>query len=333
AHISVILETLDSAPAGLSIPELEKQVNLRHSQIEKTLKFLSVEDPSPVTKQGSKWFTTAVAYKVDQERLDHLTTLRHAEQQDMLSYMKTNVCLMQYLAGKLDDPFAQPCGKCANCSGAPFLPATIRPELANEAALFLKRSHQLIRPRRQWPSGNPFPLYDFRGRISADLQAAEGRALSIWGDAGWGESVKRGKYKDARFADELVEGCAEMIQRWAPNPAPRWITCVPSLRHPGLVPDFARRLGYRMGMDFRPCLRKIHENPPQKKMENSFQQAHNLDGVFEIDQALLLEKPVLLIDDMTDSGWTFTVIAALLRKAGCSCVYPLALAVTSPRLD
>ncbi|MDD5205472.1 MAG: RecQ family ATP-dependent DNA helicase, partial [Desulfobacterales bacterium] len=59
AHISVILETLDSAPAGLSIPELEKQVNLRHSQIEKTLKFLSGEDPSPATKQGSEWFTTA----------------------------------------------------------------------------------------------------------------------------------------------------------------------------------------------------------------------------------------------------------------------------------
>ena len=333
AHVSNILKTLDSATAGLSIPELEKQVNLRHGQIEKTLKFLSVEDPSPVTKEGSKWFTTAVAYSVDQERLDRLTAIRYAEQQDMLSYMQATDCLMQYLVGKLDDPFARACEKCANCAGAPLLPVTIRPELAKEAALFLKRSHQPIQPRRQWPSGNAFPVYGFRGRIGADLQAAEGRALSIWGDAGWGELVRRGKYKEGRFADELIKGCAEMIQRWAPDPAPQWITCVPSLRHPDLVPDFARRLGNRMGMDFRPCVRKVHENLPQKEMENSFQQAHNLDGVFEIDRALLVNKPVLLIDDMTDSGWTFTVITALLRQGGCSCVYPLALALTSPRIN
>lgn len=329
AHISEILGTLDSAPAGLSLPEMEKQVNLKHTQIEKTLKFLSVEDPSPVTKEGSKWFTTAVAYSVDQGRLDHITALRHAEQHDMLSYMQTDECLMQYLASKLDDPSAQACGKCANCTGAPLLPVTIRPEMAKEAALFLKRSHHPIQPRRQWPAGNAFPVYGFRGRIGADLQASEGRILSIYGDGGWGELVKKGKYKEGRFADELVEGCAEMIQRWTPDPAPQWITCVPSLRHPDLVPDFARRLGNRMGLDFQPCLRKVHENPPQKKMENSFQQAHNLDGVFEVDQALLVKKPVLLIDDMTDSGWTFTVIAALLRQQGCSCVYPLALAVAA----
>jgi hypothetical protein len=90
--------------------------------------------------------------------------------------------LKQNLVGNLDDPFGRACEKCANCAGAPLLPVTIRPELAKEAALFLKRSHQPIQPRRQWPSGNAFPVYGFRGRIGADLQAAEGRALSIWGD-------------------------------------------------------------------------------------------------------------------------------------------------------
>jgi ATP-dependent DNA helicase RecQ len=68
-------------------------------------------------------------------------------------------------------------------------------------------------------------------------------------------------------------------------------------------------------------------------MENSFQQAHNLDGVFEIDQNQVRNEPVLLLDDMTDSGWTFTVVAALLRRAGCPCVYPSALAVVSVRMN
>jgi ATP-dependent DNA helicase RecQ len=39
--------------------------------------------------------------------------------------------------------------------------------------------------------------------------------------------------------------------------------------------------------------------------------------------------PVLLVDDIVDSGWTLTVIAALLQQAGSSVVYPVALASSS----
>jgi len=37
-------------------------------------------------------------------------------------------------------------------------------------------------------------------------------------------------------------------------------------------------------------------------------------------------EPVLLVDDVTDSGWTLAVIATLLRRAGSGPVFPLALA-------
>lgn len=36
--------------------------------------------------------------------------------------------------------------------------------------------------------------------------------------------------------------------------------------------------------------------------------------------------PVLLVDDIVDSGWTFAVAAWLLRKRGSGEVWPLALA-------
>jgi len=39
--------------------------------------------------------------------------------------------------------------------------------------------------------------------------------------------------------------------------------------------------------------------------------------------------PVLLVDDVVDSGWTLTVVAALLRQAGSGPVWPVALATTS----
>jgi len=50
--------------------------------------------------------------------------------------------------------------------------------------------------------------------------------------------------------------------------------------------------------------------------------------VFEIDDEIP-HTPVLLVDDVIDSGWTVTVLAALLRQTGSEAVYPVALASTS----
>ncbi len=60
-----------------------------------------------------------------------------------------------------------------------------------------------------------------------------------------------------------------------------------------------------------------------------FHQCQNLDGVFVIQSDLNDMGPVLLVDDVVDSGWTFTVIAALLQDAGSGKVYPVALASTT----
>jgi ATP-dependent DNA helicase RecQ len=40
-----------------------------------------------------------------------------------------------------------------------------------------------------------------------------------------------------------------------------------------------------------------------------------------------LDGPVLLVDDLVDSGWTMTIAARELRLAGAPGVLPLALAV------
>jgi ATP-dependent DNA helicase RecQ len=52
----------------------------------------------------------------------------------------------------------------------------------------------------------------------------------------------------------LVAACAALVRDWNPGPAPAWVTCIPSLRHPGLVPDFARRLAERLGLPFHGIL-------------------------------------------------------------------------------
>lgn len=334
-HILEIFKALDESDNGLSVPEMQRVLNLRRSQIDKTIKFLTVESPSPITKIGTKWQVTATAasYRVNQAYVNAISDIRRAEQQQMRDYMEYSGCLMVFLQAALDDPSPAACGQCRNCNPDLLLDETYSDDLANRAGLFLRRSYQPLSPRRQWPASNMFTQSPLTGyRIPQEQQAQEGRALSLWRDAGWGQLVAHGKYQTNRFSDELVTACVEMLQAWSPDPAPKWVTCIPSLNHPELVPDFAARLAGALGLPFVSCIEKARANRQQKEMENSFQQVKNLDGVFTItDQCLNGE--CLLIDDMVDSGWTFTVASALLRQAGCFAVYPMALALNSPRMD
>ena len=158
--------------------------------------------------------------------------------------------------------------------------------------------------------------------------AAEGRALCKWGDAGFGDLVRDGK-SDRHFADRLVDAAVDLIQRWNPRPTREWVTCVPSHRHPARVPEFARRLAAQLGLPFIECVRKTRGTDLQKTRQNSSQQASNLENAFEVEGESVRPGPVLLVDDMVDSRWTFTVLAWKLLKAGAGPVFPFALADSS----
>ncbi|MBG6017159.1 RecQ family ATP-dependent DNA helicase [Proteus mirabilis] len=326
AHVNEILQVLEQSD-GLSIRNIEEQTNLRHGQIEKVLKLLSVENPAPVIKDGSRWVRTPVRYQMDHARITHLTDQRVQEWQEIQAYLNNAGCKMTFLRKALDDLDPTPCGKCSFCQGKPIINTPIDPALAHSASIFLKHAEMVLSPKKQ-VAANAFLTYDFRGNLPLHLHAQEGRVLSRWGDAGWGRTVADNKYA-GRFSDELVEAMAEMIQqRWQPDPAPQWVCCVPSLNHPELVPDFARRLATRLDLPFVDAVSKVKDNQPQKGQQNRFHQCRNLDGVFAVTQ-LYKGQPVLLVDDIVDSGWTLTVIAALLQQAGSGIVYPVALASSS----
>ena len=88
------------------------------------------------------------------------------------------------------------------------------------------------------------------------------------------------------------------------------------------------RLANRLALPFRVALRKTDSRPEQKTMANTTQQARNIDGSLAIVRPAVLAGSVLLIDDMVDSRWTFTVASWLLRANGSGQVFPLALAMT-----
>ena len=238
----------------------------------------------------------------------------------MQEYVRLHAGHMAFLIRALDGDPSQ-----VAASTLPDLPTAASQALAQDAVRFLRRTNFDIDPRKKWPDGG-MPKLAVRGRIEADLQARPGKALCNWGDAGFGDLVRSGKHHAGRFDDELVQACVELVRSWSPDPAPTWVTCIPSRRHPDLVPDFARRLATALVLPFHETLDKTDDRPPQKAMNNSTQQARSVDGSLAVRGGPIPDGPVLLIDDMVDSRWTFTLAAWLLRGRGSGPVFPLALA-------
>lgn len=312
-EVEQVLAALEADDDGLTQRQIEAKVNVSAGRIQKTLQLLSLESPAPIVRQGSSWQLTAVSLSdAFWERAERLTALRRDEQADMQKYAQLSSDHMAFLIRALDgDP------RGISPPPLPPLPASPSPELVTEAVAFLRRSSLPVEPRRQWPT---------RERIDPEHQAQPGRVLCVWNDAGWGELVSRGKLRDGRFSNELVDACAALLREWRPDPPPTWVAAIPSLRHPHLVPDIARRLADALDLPFSDVLKKTGSRPEQKTMENSDRQARNVLGSLGVAKEAILAGPVLLVDDVVDSRWTFTVAAWELRRRGCGPVLPLALA-------
>ena len=321
--VQAILDVLEESD-GLSVRDLEQSLNLRNRVFKQALKFLAVQNPSPIVKDGSRWFRTPVDWQMDHAHIARLTRQREVEWQELQDYIDHPGCLMEFLARRLDDPEPEACGRCAGCLGGPMIGEEVQHQTGVRAAQFLRHSEFTLDPKKQ-VAKDAFEVHEWRGNIPLDYQAEPGRVLARWGDAGWGQVVAKDKTA-GHFRDELVEACAEMVlERWQPAPFPQLVTCIPSHRHPELVPGFAARLAQRLGLPFQQLIAKVRDNEPQKFQQNRFHQCRNLDGAFEASGDVPA-VPLLLVDDVYDSGWTLTVGARLLRERGSGPVFPLALA-------
>lgn len=238
----------------------------------------------------------------------------------MAGYVTTSGCLMAFLRAQLDDPDPADCGRCANCTGRQW-DFDLDPAAVAEAAAYLRSATLAVDPRKQWLAAVPGLPFT----IPVGLRLEEGRSLSVYGDGGWGSVVRSCRRSGQAIPDELVDAAIRRVAAWAPEPAPTWVTCVPSSRAPELAGGMARRLASGLGLSFIDAVTRTRPSPPQAEMANSAQQVRNVYGAFAVDSPVPA-GPVLLVDDIHDSRWTLTVVGAGLREAGSGPVHPFTLA-------
>ncbi|MGH9024100.1 MAG: ATP-dependent DNA helicase RecG, partial [Acidimicrobiia bacterium] len=314
-----VVRLLDERRGPVKVEEVLRQVNVGKARLEAMLKLLDVEG-AVERVSAAVYARTDQPWSYDEERVERVTAARRAEQATMTDYVATSGCLMAFLRAQLDDPDAAACGRCANCTGRQW-DVDLDPAAVADAGAYLRSSTLAIESRKQWMGAVPGLPFT----IPAELRVEEGRSLSLYGDGGWGSVVRSCRHRHQAPPDQLVDAAIRRVKGWGPEPAPTWVTYVPSIRAPEVVASLAQRLASGLGLPLVAAIARTRSSPPQTEMANSAQQLRNVHDAFTVE-GVIPTGPVLLVDDLHDSRWTLTVVGAALRKAGSGPVHPFTLA-------
>ena len=313
-----VLAVLVDRGAPMSVTEIESATGVRRGRVESLVKIAAVD--GAVERVSAGWQATGVLYTYDAEKWDGIRAAREVEEDLMRSYAGGRGCLMEFLQRALDDPDPGPCGRCSVCTGV--LPAQGRDidfDAVRAARVYLRGADVVIEPRKLWPKGiegGP------SGRIAGALA---GRAL-LYADAPeWNEAAREVAGPDGVLDDDVTDGLVAVLGRWRTQWAQRPVAVVPmpSRRHPGMVADLAQRIATVGKLPLVDALVAAGPPPPQDVASLPRVRAL-LDGLRLRDDVVLPGGgPVLLVDDAYRTGWTMTVAASLLRRAGAEDVLPL----------
>ena len=336
--VRATLAALEEAGRPLSSAALEARVDLSRARLEMMLKVLDAD--GAVRKVTGGWAATGEAWAYDADRYARVAAERTREQQAMLDYASTAQCRMEYLRQQLDDPEAEPCGRCDNCTGRPW-PAEVSAAGTAAAQARLLRPGLDVPPRRMWPTGMAQLGVDVSGKIPASLAAEPGRALGRLTGLGWGPRLRTlldrdgpgGAAPDGEVPGDLVKALVAVLAAWDWPQRPAGVVTLPSRTRPQLITSLGGRIAAigRLPLLGSLCYTGPGPGPRQFNSPQRLQAVWRelaLPGPVR-DAVAGAGGPVLVIDDQIDSGWTMTVAAKLLREAGAPAVLPLVLAVNA----
>ncbi|KAB1927658.1 DEAD/DEAH box helicase [Micromonospora sp. ALFpr18c] len=321
----------------LSTQALEPLVDLRRARLELMLKVLDVD--GAVRRVRGGWLATGEPWVYDEARLRRVAEARTVEQQAMREYASTPDCRMRYLRERLDDTGATDCGRCDRCADPLFSPDVSTAALA-AAQTFLGRPGVEIAPKKLWPTGLDAVGVPLKGRIVPAEQALPGRAVGRLSDLGWGGRLRDlvgPEAPDAPVPDDVAAAVVEVLKSWAhgDDPWPRRpvaVVAVGSRGRPRLVGSLAERIAAVGRLPLLGEVTPSGSGGAGGPRGNSAQRVRTLHDAFTVPADLAdalagLTGPVLLVDDLVDSGWTMAMVTRALRRAGAPDVLPLALAV------
>ncbi|BAW92872.1 exopolyphosphatase [Actinomyces sp. Chiba101] len=367
-RVHEVLDALEAADAPLGIGALETVTSLRRARLASMLKVLDVDGAVRRVRggwlaTGEPWVYDAERYaRVEAARRSEQEAMLAYER------LRAPECRMAFLRAALDDPEMPEgwrCGACDLCGGL-ALPQGPDAEQVGAARGSLARIGVEITARRQWPVGmERLGLGALRGRIPPERRAGTGIAVGRLDGLGVSAALRDlfSSDEDGLVPPGLRAPVLEAVDRLdalaraesgddataaggAGGGAPEGRTAaasaegsidavviIDSRRRPRLIRHLGGAVAHRLGAE-RLGIIATGGQPGRHDVNSATRLAAvarslSLDGWGPAALERLDGARIALVDDSTDSGWTVTVAADLLRGAGAAAVHPLVLAQES----
>lgn len=367
-RVHEVLDALEAADAPLGIGALETVTSLRRARLESMLKVLDVDGAVRRVRggwlaTGEPWVYDAERYaRVEAARRSEQEAMLAYER------LRAPECRMAFLRAALDDPEMPEgwrCGACDLCGGL-ALPQGPDAEQVGAARGSLARIGVEITARRQWPVGmERLGLGALRGRIPPERRAGTGIAVGRLDGLGVSAALRDlfSSDEDGLVPPGLRAPVLEAVDRLdalaraesgddataaggAGGGAPEGragaasaegsidaVVIIDSRRRPRLIRHLGGAVAHRLGAE-RLGIIATGGQPGRHDVNSATRLAAvarslSLDGWGPAALERLDGARIALVDDSTDSGWTVTVAADLLRGAGAAAVHPLVLAQES----
>ena len=245
----------------------------------------------------------------------------------MLDYVDTTDCRMEFLRASSTTRAAdgEPLRPVRQLHRRPVRRADVDDAAAADTRARLMRPGVELAPRKQWPTG--------LAKLGVDVERphhrrpAAGRVIGRLTDLGWGARLRRLLDEpDGEVPDDVVRAAVEVLAAWDWETRPTAVMALDSERRPQFV---ARR--HAQARRTWPASRSGHAastapTPPRDGCQLRIPGCRAERVMGGTRAAPPVDGPLLLVDDVTDTGWTLTMAARVLRQAGAPVVLPFAVA-------
>lgn len=293
--------------------QIMKVTNLKQTQV-RVIKADLIEQgiiKEVIYGRSKKYEYQFDAPELNTKAFEELRELKLKELQSMLEYVNLETSRMKFLCEYLGDAIPDKIENCDNTN--------LQKLISNPQPNTIKM------------------LTEFRETYYPELKVeskgsniVNGIAASYYGVSNVGAALSRSKYQNGGdFPDFLLKLTLKAFRKHYKQEPFDLIVYVPPTESGDLVKNFAEKLSRILKIPISHSLVKIGETQPQKVFENGYLKRDNVAGMFTFNNPeQLIDKNVILFDDIFDSGATIKEIGKMLTNSGAKKIAPLIIAKT-----
>jgi len=303
-----VINTLKQEPLGEK--QIMKATNLKQTQV-RTIKADLLDQKiirEVVYGRSKKYEYQYIAPKLNFSSFEALRKHRLKEFDKMVEYTTTKSCKMLYFCNYLGDSHLENCNKCDSCLGIDN-----NFEITEEDKEKVKNFQE-----------NFFPILEVENKTT---NLINGVASSYYGFSNVGAIIHKCKYENGGdYPNFLLKQTLRAYYKTFKDQKFDLIVFVPPTKSGKLVENFATKIAHTLKILIAPLV-KTRETKEQKIFQNSALKTENVKDAFGINIDII-NKSILLIDDIFDSGATIKEIGKMLTKKGAKLIAPLVIAKT-----